>query len=83
MDIISRFDVRNPRIFGSVARGEDDDASDVDILVEPGEGITFFDLARLESELSKVLGCNVDVVTPGGLSKNAADSAARDLMTLP
>ena len=44
--ILSRFNVKNPRIFGSTARAEDDDDSDLDILVEPNEGLTFFDLAR-------------------------------------
>ena len=80
--ILSRFDLKNPRIFGSTARGEDDDESDLDILVEPGEGLTFFDLARLERELSSLLGCNVDVTTPAGLSEEAAESAARDTKAL-
>ncbi len=44
--ILSRFNVKNPRIFGSTARAEDDDDSDLDILVEPSEELTFFDLAR-------------------------------------
>ena len=82
MAIFSRFDVKNPRIFGSTARGEDEDGSDLDILVEPGEGLTYFDLARLERELSSVLGCKVDVTTPAGLSREAADDAASDMKAL-
>ncbi len=39
--ILSRFNVKNPRIFGSTARAEDDDESDLDILVEPGEELNF------------------------------------------
>ena len=35
--ILSRFDVRNPRTFGSMARAEDGDQSDLNILVDPGE----------------------------------------------
>ena len=81
--IFSRFNVKNPRIFGSTARAEDDDDSDLDILVEPNEGLTFFDLARLERELSAVLGCKVDVTTPAGLSAEAAENAARDMKALP
>ena len=61
---LSRFDVRNPRTFGSMARAEDGDQSDLNILVDPGEELTFFDLARLERELSAVLGCRVEVTTP-------------------
>jgi uncharacterized protein len=82
MEIISRFDVSNPRIFGSVARGEDDEASDIDILVDPGEGITFYDLARLERELQTVLGCKVDVTTPKGLSSKVTENVAPDLKPL-
>ena len=43
MTILSRFDVKNPRILGSAARADDDDESDLDILVDPGEDLTFFD----------------------------------------
>jgi predicted nucleotidyltransferase len=81
--ILSHFDLKNPRIFGSVARAEDEDESDLDILVDPGETLTLFDLARLERELSSVLGCRVDVSTPGGLSAEAAETAARDVKALP
>jgi uncharacterized protein len=79
---ISRFNLSNPRIFGSVARGEDDEASDLDILVEPGEGVTFFDLSRLECELQSILGCRVEVTTPKGLSAKAALNASGDLREL-
>ena len=81
--ILSRFDVRNPRVFGSTARAEDDEASDLDILVDPGDDVTLFDLARLERELSAVLGCKVDVTTPGGLSPEAAENARRDMLAFP
>jgi uncharacterized protein len=81
--IFSRFDVRNPRIFGSTARAEDGDQSDLDILVDAGEELTFFDLARLERELSAVLGCRVEVTTPGGLSAEATETVARDMKAFP
>ncbi|RBP13744.1 hypothetical protein DFR50_1116 [Roseiarcus fermentans] len=81
--ILTRFDVKNPRIFGSAARAEDDEQSDLDILVDPGDDLTLFDLARLERELSLVLGCKVDVTTPGGLSAEAAETAGRDLKAFP
>ena len=38
--IIARYPVRNPRVFGSVARGEDDERSDLDLLVDPLEKAT-------------------------------------------
>jgi len=58
---------RNVRVFGSVARGEADEASDVDFLVEMEPGRSLFDLGGLQAELEAMLGCHVDVVTEKGL----------------
>ena len=80
--VISQFNVRNPRVFGSVARGEDNDDSDLDILVDPGEDLTLFDLARVERELSAILGCRVEVTTPGGLADDVAQNVAREMKPL-
>ncbi len=57
----------NARVFGSVARGEDTDASDVDILVDVGEGVGLFALSGLERELRELLGRSVDVVPASDL----------------
>ena len=40
-EIIARYPVRNPRIFGSAARGDDEEGSDLDLLVDPLEGTTY------------------------------------------
>jgi predicted nucleotidyltransferase len=63
--IIGRYPVSNPRVFGSVARGEDVEGSDIDILVEREGPLTFIDLARLEMELEALLTVPVGVHTPG------------------
>ncbi len=63
-----RFNAANPRVFGSVARGEDKDGSDLDILVDALPGMTLFDLGGLQHELEQLLaGTKVDVATPGAL----------------
>ena len=54
-------------VFGSAARGEDTDQSDLDLMVQFGEGSSLFDLMELESELGALLGISVDVVSVGGL----------------
>jgi uncharacterized protein len=59
--------LRNLRVFGSVARGEADEASDVDLLVEPSKGTSLVDLIGFQRELQELLGRKVDVVTPAGL----------------
>ncbi|HME23302.1 MAG TPA: nucleotidyltransferase family protein [Acetobacteraceae bacterium] len=57
----------NPRVFGSVARGEDTEDSDLDLLVDTSDTTTLFDLAAMELELEALLGCPVHVTTDGGL----------------
>ena len=58
----ARRGVRNVRLFGSVARGDDSETSDVDLLVDLDEGVSLLDLIGLERELTELLGCGVDVV---------------------
>ncbi len=77
--VIARFPVRNPRLFGSAARGDDGPDSDVDILVDPLPETTFYDLADLEMELEQLLGCKVQIQTPGGLAADVAERVRPDL----
>ena len=62
-----RFRVANPRVFGSVLRGTDQDGSDLDLLVDALPGATLLDLGDLEDELKSLLGVHVDLLTPGDL----------------
>ncbi|MDR1392973.1 MAG: nucleotidyltransferase domain-containing protein [Bifidobacteriaceae bacterium] len=52
-----------PRVFGSVARGEDNVGSDVDLLVDVEPGTTGFDLGGACLELTELLGVGVDLPT--------------------
>ena len=61
--LVAKYRTANPRVFGSVARGEDTDASDIDILVDTLPGTTLLDLGGLQYDLEKLLGRRVDVVT--------------------
>ncbi len=65
--------VTNPRVFGSVLRGDDTEASDLDVLVDPTAQTTLFDLASIALELEERLGVEVDVVTPGDLPAQYRD----------
>lgn len=62
-----RFRVANPRVFGSVLHGTDQDGSDLDLLVDALPGATLFDLGGLQDELESLLGVHVDVLTPADL----------------
>ena len=80
--VIARYPVSNPRVFGSVARGEDDEKSDLDLLVDPMERTSLFDLAGLQLELTDLLGVPVDILTPGSVGPRIADSVYRDARPL-
>jgi uncharacterized protein len=62
-----RFRTANPRIFGSVLRGTDQEGSDLDVLVDALPGTTLFDLGALQVELESLLGVQVDLLTPADL----------------
>jgi len=53
----------NPRVFGSTARGEDVEGSDLDILVDTMPGATLFDLGGLFEDLKASLAVEIDLVT--------------------
>lgn len=63
----SRYQVANPRVFGSVLSGADQDGSDLDLLVDALPGATLFDLGGLQDELEMMLGIHVDLLTPADL----------------
>lgn len=57
----------NPRVFGSVAHGDDTDDSDLDLLVDPAADASLLDIAHIQVELERRLGVTVDVLTPRAL----------------
>lgn len=71
--IIARYPVSNPRVFGSVSRGEDVEGSDLDLLVHPETSMSYFELARLNLELEELLGCKVDLGEDDSLRRQAKD----------
>ena len=65
--------VRELWLFGSVARGEARDESDVDILVDFSAPVTLFEFLRLQRHLESVLGRRVDLVTRDALKPQLRD----------
>lgn len=68
----------NVRLFGSAARGEEHEGSDIDFLVRLEPGRTLLDLVRLESKLEQLLGRPVDVVTEASLAEPIRSKALRE-----
>ena len=82
LSIAARHGARNVRVFGSVARGEDDDKSDIDLLVEFESGRSLLDHAGLWLELQDLLGCKVDVVSERGIKPRIRERILREAVPL-
>ncbi|PCN46756.1 nucleotidyltransferase [Curtobacterium sp. 'Ferrero'] len=73
--IVHRRGGSNPRLFGSVARGEDGPGSDVDLMVDLERGLGIFALMRIQDEAEQLLGVRVDVVDAAGMDPEVVRSA--------
>jgi uncharacterized protein len=65
--LVSRYGLSHPRVFGSVVSGTDTEESDLDLLVEPGESTSLLTIAGLKIDAEKLLGVPISVLTPNGL----------------
>lgn len=65
-------------VFGSFARNEATDASDIDLLVEFSHPVGLFEFARVRRNLSELLGREVDLVTFAGLRKEIRERVLRE-----
>lgn len=73
---------RNVRVFGSIARGEADEASDIDLLVSFDPETSLLQHAALIRELREFLGCPVDVVDDEGLRPRMRDRVLNEATPL-
>ena len=67
LEIAAQHGARNVRVFGSVARGEANEQSDIDFLVDLEPGRSLLDLRGLLTDLKDLLGRDVDLVTEDGI----------------
>ncbi len=80
--IAKEYGAYNVRIFGSVARGEDDEQSDIDLLVDLEPGRSLLDLVALWLDIKDLLGCEVDVLTEKGLRERIRNRVLREAIAL-
>ncbi len=59
--------IKRASLFGSVVRNEDTEHSDIDVLIEPKEGMTLLDLSGMKMDLEEILGTRVDLITYNSL----------------
>lgn len=69
-------------IFGSYARQEQSETSDVDVLIDYDQAPTLFKLVELREDLSEVLGMKVDVVTKNGLKPRTRERVLSEVVYL-
>ncbi len=80
--ILARYPVANPRIFGSVARGEDVEGSDIDIVVDPLDGCSYRHFFRIEDAMRSLLQVDVDVHTMPEFGDRMRSRIEKDLRPL-
>ncbi len=71
--IVTAHRASNARVFGSALTGLDGNDSDLDILVDPSDEMTLFDIGAIRHELGALLGIEVDVLTPLALPPSFRD----------
>lgn len=80
--IAANHGAQNLRIFGSVARGEATQSSDLDVLIKLEPGRSLLDLVAIKQDLEDLLGCSVDVVTEDAVSPHIRDQVLKDAVSL-
>jgi uncharacterized protein len=80
--LAQQYGAKNVRVFGSVARGEDDEQSDIDFLVEMEPTRSLFDLGGFMMSLQELLGRSVDVVTEDGLKMRIRERVLQEAVAL-
>ncbi|MHB0971956.1 MAG: nucleotidyltransferase family protein [Thermoanaerobaculia bacterium] len=81
-EIARRHGATSVRLFGSFARGEESETSDVDLLVEMEAGRSLVDLIALQHELEALLGRDVDIATTRSLSSYIRESVEGEALEL-
>jgi len=76
------YQVKKIGIFGSYAREEQTETSDIDLLVEFSKPISFFTLFKLEDYITNKLGVKVEIVTPGALKELIVPIIMKDIINV-
>ncbi|MGF1571080.1 MAG: nucleotidyltransferase family protein [Nodosilinea sp.] len=82
LHLAEQYGAFNVRVFGSVARGESHQDSDIDFLVDMQPGHSLLARIGLKQALEDLLACRVDVATPGTLHEQIRDRVLREAVLL-
>ncbi|PNW35811.1 UNVERIFIED_CONTAM: nucleotidyltransferase [Euhalothece sp. KZN 001] len=83
-EIKDQYQIKTMGVFGSYVRGEEDENSDIDVLVEFNQDIEFglLTFCHLENQLSEKLGRRVDLVTKDGLKPHLGEDILKEVVYL-
>jgi len=82
LGLAERYRAGEVRVFGSVARGDNTENSDLDLLIKPKPGCSLFELGGLLEDLQDLLGCRVDLVTDDGLKPRLRERVLKEAIPL-
>lgn len=82
LTIAARHGAHNVRVFGSVARGEDTERSDLDLLVDMDEDRSLWDLGELIDDVREALNCKVQIVTSDSLHRLLKDRIVTEALSI-
>lgn len=78
--LTTKYNVKKVGVFGSYAREEQTETSDIDLLVEFSKPISYFTLFELEDYLTNILSVNVEIVTPNALKEIIIPTIMKDVI---
>ncbi len=82
LEVAKRHGLGNVRVFGSVARGEDQEGGDIDLLVDAAQGTTLLTLVRARREAEEATGVGIDIHTLGSIHERYRASVLKDAKPL-
>jgi len=82
LPVLKRYFIKRAAIFGSLAKGNINADSDVDLLIEPGVGFTLFNMLKLEEEISELIKRKVDLVEYSALKPSIEKEVLRSAITI-
>ncbi|HDQ71034.1 MAG TPA: hypothetical protein ENN19_02930 [Chloroflexi bacterium] len=82
VELCRQNDVKQISVFGSVARGEADEQSDIDLVVSFSKRISLLRMVALQRQFSEALGRKVDLLTEAAISPYLQEKIKRDLQVL-
>jgi predicted nucleotidyltransferase len=80
--VLKRHLIKRAAIFGSFAKGNNNENSDIDLLIEPGKGFTFFSLLNLEEEIAQLLNRKVDLVEYSAIKPSIKEEVLLSAITI-